>query len=102
MPTRDIALHAIDQIDRLLLPGAGIFQFVTNDVVAKKLRSEFWREAVKVFDNPVQMAIEFWLLTFAVGVPERIVHGIWRNVVAYHQRYGLLQQGRRLAGILWV
>jgi hypothetical protein len=98
--TQDITLHVVNQIDRLLLPCARLLQFVTNDVVAKKLRSGLWRETVEVFDHPVQMAIKLWLLTLAVVVPESIVHGIWWNVVTHHQWYGLLQQCRRLAGVL--
>ncbi|MNF85033.1 hypothetical protein D3C84_674180 [compost metagenome] len=96
---RNVALHVVHQIDRLLLPGAGLFQLVANDVVAEKPGGGFRREAIEVFDHPVQVTIEFGVQTFAVGVPQRVMHRIGRDVVTNHQRNGLFEQGRGLAGI---
>ncbi|MNP11071.1 hypothetical protein D3C76_1032450 [compost metagenome] len=96
---RDVALHAIDQVDDLMLLCAGILEFVTNDVLAEQPGRSLWRATVKVSDHPVQVANEFRVLALAVGVPEGVVHGIGRDVMANHQGHGLLEQGRRLAGV---
>ena len=60
------------------------------------------RNAWKVLENEKQFqaAVQFRLAASAVGVPQRVVHGIGRNVMAHHQRYGLLQELGRLAGFL--
>ncbi|MNP36084.1 hypothetical protein D3C76_1294470 [compost metagenome] len=82
-----------------MLFGAGIFQFVTDDVLAKQAGRRLWRATVEVPDYPVQVTIELRVLALAVGVPEGVVHGVGRDVMANHQRHGLLEQGRRFAGV---
>ncbi|MNF82402.1 hypothetical protein D3C84_647080 [compost metagenome] len=99
---RYIALHVVDQIDRVLLPGAGVRQFIADDVLAKQFGGRLRREVVEVVDHPVQVPIELRLLALAVGVPERVVHRVGRNVVTNHQRHCLLEQRRRLAGVFWI
>ncbi|MNL02994.1 hypothetical protein D3C87_1235180 [compost metagenome] len=96
---RNVTFHTIHQADDLLLLGAGIFKLVTDDVLAKKPGRRLWRATVEVPDNPVQMTIEFRVLAFAVGVPQRVMHRIGRNIMANHQWNGLLEQRRSLAGV---
>ncbi|MNG02761.1 hypothetical protein D3C84_858040 [compost metagenome] len=96
---RNIALHVVDQVDCVLLPGTGIRQLIADDVLAKQFGGRLRREIVEVVDQPVQVPIELRLLAFAVGVPERVVHRVGRNVVTNHQRHCLLEQRRGLAGV---
>ncbi|MNR45192.1 hypothetical protein D3C85_1640130 [compost metagenome] len=82
-----------------MLLGANVFEFVTNDVFAKQPGRGFRRATVEVAENPVQVPVELRILTFAVGVPERVMHRIGWNVMANHQGDGLLEQRRCLAGV---
>ncbi|MNF99529.1 hypothetical protein D3C84_824290 [compost metagenome] len=99
---RNIALHVVDQVDRVLLPGAGVRQLIADDVLAKQLGGRLRRETVEVVDYPVQVPVELRLLALAVGVPKRVMHRVGRNVVTNHQRHGLLEQCRSLAGVFWI
>ncbi|MNV65493.1 hypothetical protein D3C71_1581890 [compost metagenome] len=100
--TRNVALHTIYQFDGLLLSNAGVLQLITDNVFAKKFCGRLRRKTVEVFDQPVQMTIEFGRLAFAVGVPEGVLHRVGWNVVTHHQRDSLLQQRRCFEGVLWV
>ncbi len=98
--TRDVAFDVIDQFDDLLLAGTCFIQFAADDVVAEQPAGGFCGKYVEVLDHLVQATVQFRLAASAVGVPQRVVHGIGRNVMAHHQRYGLLQELGRLAGFL--
>ncbi|MNI27830.1 hypothetical protein D3C73_815860 [compost metagenome] len=96
---RHVAMHVVHQVDRLLLAGARLFQLITDDVVAKQPRGRLRRKAVEVPDHAIQVTIEFGVLALAVGVPQRVMHRIGRDVVFYHQGNSLFEQSRGLAGV---
>ncbi|MNG04711.1 hypothetical protein D3C84_878620 [compost metagenome] len=77
----------------------GFLQFAADDEVAKQFGCAFRRKAVEVRDDFIQAPVELRFLASAVGVPQGVVHRIWRDIVANHVWYRLLEQNRSLAGL---